>query len=136
MPAGHFEPSPHRLHVKTTVRRFSGVAFRLHFEGFNFGAAAPISTVVVGRAAPTQPALGEMEQYGWPPGWDALTTEHVGAGLHRCRQYFTRDGCAAVCLEAPSLSNVGLSVSAWLCSPGHGHGHAIGVTFHHQDEDL
>eukprot|EP00760_Papus_ankaliazontas_P014113 PhM_4_TR15960/c0_g1_i1/m.45731 len=125
------------VHVKTNIRLRSNIKYRFHFEGFNWGAASPINTVVVGYSGVQWESLNTMEEFGWPEGWDKETIVHFAPeGLTGCDQYYSKDGCATFKLRARSFVHVSFSVTAMLVTPEFGCGFPLTIQFEHQLENL
>eukprot|EP00742_Colponemidia_sp_Colp-10_P013104 GILJ01014781.1.p1 GENE.GILJ01014781.1~~GILJ01014781.1.p1 ORF type:complete len:271 (+),score=26.33 GILJ01014781.1:82-813(+) len=126
------------IQIVTNIPVKSGVKFRLHLEGYNFGVNRPINTIVVGSADKRFESVGTLEYFGWPDRWDQDTILNKGNGLENASIYVSEAGKGFVCVElqAKSFMHVGFGVSAWLLQHGHGGKHALAVKFVHSAQRL
>jgi hypothetical protein len=126
----------HRLQIKTSIAARSDVKYLIVAEGYNPGTNAPINVRIVGYASRTLEGVGEMEEYGWPAGWDEHTSSNMTRGVTSAQQYMSSDGYVCVELAAPSLSQVGLSLSIFVVTPGYGGATPAGCSVYHIQERL
>lgn len=126
------------IQIITNIPVKSGVKFRFHLEGYNFGANRPINSVVVGSADKRFESVGTLEYFGWPDRWDQDTILNKGNGVETVAIYVSEKGKGFVCIElqAKSFMHVGFGVSAWLLQHGHGGKHPLSVRFVHSDQRL
>lgn len=123
------------VHIKTNIPARSDVMYRILVEGFNYGVNAPICSDVVGCTHRNWDAIGCMEKYGWPAGWDATNHTDYAPGCS-ISQYYSSDKFLCIKLQAKSMFCVGFTASAWLVTHDYGAGFPISATITHQDDDL
>ena len=96
--------SSNPIHIKTNIT-WSNIMYRILVEGYNYGAAQPINSEVVGYTYPSSPSA---------PISASAVNHASGASIS---QYKSEDGYLVVKLSSSSFYYVGLSVSAWLTNP-------------------
>ena len=129
-------PDRVQVHLKTNISMRSDVKYRFHFEGMNWGTNQAINCLIVGSAGLQWDRLGQMSYFGWPDGWDAATSACYTKGVDSVDHYFSSDGFVTVVLEARSLLNAGMSVTAWLTNHAYGNDFDLTATWHHVNERL
>lgn len=122
-------------HIKTNIPKKSDIMYRILVEGYNYGVNAVLFSDVVGYTNRNWETITDLEQYGWPKGWDSEMANDYAPGA-AVSQYYSADGFLVVKLRAKSMFCVGFGVSAWMVFHGFGAGFPITGTIFHQDEDL
>ncbi|MCK5832694.1 hypothetical protein KAH81_03390 [bacterium] len=92
------------IHIKTNIT-WSNIMYRILVEGYNYGAAQPINSEIVGYTYAPSPAA---------PISASAVNHASGASIS---QYKSDDGYLVVKLSSSNFYYVGFSVSAWLTNP-------------------
>eukprot|EP00388_Colpodella_angusta_P017387 GDKJ01042981.1.p1 GENE.GDKJ01042981.1~~GDKJ01042981.1.p1 ORF type:complete len:337 (-),score=8.00 GDKJ01042981.1:48-1034(-) len=122
-------------HIKTNIPKKSDIMYRILVEGYNYGVNAVVFSDVVGYTNRNWEQITDLEQYGWPSGWDSEMANDYAPGA-AISQYYSTDGFLVVRLRAKSMFCMGFSVSAWMVFHGFGAGFPISASIHHQDDQL